>query len=294
MSELNTPPHAPANTDTRPMDVIRNQTEGRTSKDPRGEAASQPPPMPDVRPASTVMTAPSSQEGMIRDMVQSVISQTLRNVTVDGNPVQVSMNGLAVTTAKASASEQWASQNLTQAQYDKLDNRDKRDYAIAKKAEHDRANPPERSVMGSVTGLGSHKLKGEPLTRQHVDQHGNMVKTEDKPLQKDQHHEKDSNATRLINEKRNIQDKLNPSNFGKGHVRVLLTRADHGQKIVVNMDIASGVKVEKSDNEDDEDDVLPQSNEYYFGGFGTKFYCWKKGKLGFIDLAANGKFEELK
>ena len=288
MSEPVPPPPVPANTDTRPVDVIRNQTEGRTSKDPRGESAAQPPPMPDVRAGSTVSLSRAS-ESLIQDAVQASLTQALRNVTINGTSAQVTNNRIDFVLPMPSASEQFAQQNA----YAPPNNREARDLAVQQKAEYDAQHPEPRTLMGSTTGLGTHSTKGEPAIRHHVDQYGNMVKTEDKPLKKDQHHDKDSEGVQYINEKRNIHDKLNPSNFGKGHIRVLLTRADHGQKVVVNMDIASGAIVENSADEDDTNDVLPDDNEYYFGGFGTKFYCWKEGVLGTIEFGANGMFKPL-
>jgi hypothetical protein len=307
---MSEPSNSPPNTDNRPNDVIRDQNESRTSKDPRGEASTTPPPLPVI---PRVLEIATPQEDNFRDIAQAVVYQVLKKVTVNGMSAQFSGGSFDFPLAKPSASEEFYKQNFVpvlttppppQSPVVQPQTNTNSSPLVPNttniRSEAEAARVDEYNREGVHTGLGpAYKTGGhdivddnkKPLVR--VDQYGHTVPVEDS--KKHKHHEDKSEGEKKRDESSHIADRANPSYYGKGHVRVLLTRADHADKIVATMDIASSAIVKNSDNDDDDDDddELPDGSDYYFGGFGTKFYCWKDGVVGIIELAANGKFKPL-
>lgn len=278
---------APNNEDSRPKDIIRDQTESRASSDPRGEAETLPPPMPRVNAGSTV-SLNRAAENLIQDVVQASLTQAFRNMTINGASAQVTNNSIDFALPNAPASERFAQQNPNPTE-------PTRDSAAQRGVEVATQVPERLTLMGSTLGLGSNPT---PIAGQRVrdrggeDDEGSNIKNSGGTSIK-QDKDAESKSERFVNEKGETLARINPSNFGKGHVRALFTRADGKQKIVANLDIASGGVVEGGGDDDDENDKLPEEESYYFGGFGYEFYCWKKGVLGTIRLSAGGPFKPL-
>jgi hypothetical protein len=309
---MSEPLNSPPNTDTRPKDIVRDQSESRASNDPRGEASTVPPPLPTTL---QVLELSTPQEDNFRDIAQAVVYQVLKKVTVNGMPAQFSGDSFDFQLEKTSASEEWYKQNIVPAltlppiplpppqfSVNELQTNPNSSPLVPRaeniKTDTDAAKVAEYNREGVHIGLGpAYKTGGsdivdddkKPLVR--VNQQGDTVPVDD--YKKHKRHEDKSEGGKKRDESNHIADRANPSYFGKSHVRVLLTRADHADKIVANIDIASSVVVENSENLDDDDDILPAESNYYFGGFGTKFYCWKDGVVGEIELAAHGKFRPL-
>lgn len=274
--------NAPANEDPRPNNLTQDATQARQFKDPKGEAANQPPPMPRV---NVGITPPTSQETMIRDVAQSVVVDILKKVTISGVPAQVNGGNIEFTLPKPSATEQWSKQN--EVKYTPAYTSNDQYGTVFHPAVGTPSGPEvQHAVRATDHKKGNEQIKVSNLNRDHRHMPG-------EPLSHNKHHDAGNLQTNYINERRNTLDRVNHGQFGKGHARVLLTRADSKQKIVVDVDIAAGAVVPNGGDDDDTNDTLPDVDSYYFGGFGTKFYCWKAGKLGTVTFGAAGPFKEV-